>query len=269
MSFLGNYCGFCVNNKNSSYSCSFIFKNTMFKKDFISSDILQDKNLLDSGAMKIERRDVLKKFKPIDLDSFRKIKVKEINDKYPIRFIIKTSYKIFENSAQKFIKKENDFFYYEIVKSEYSEKNSQNIEKQKINNQNRYVLDFINKHNIKNVSDALESVHKNFKYEDTSKTLTVSEIFKSQKGDCTELAIALEQILKTLSTPSKIVYGIIYKNGFYSFHSWVEFYDGFGWKGIDPTFNRFQLDPFWIKLSENRVELEHFLGMKISIVENY
>ncbi len=273
MSFLGNPSGFCV-EKNRDYICSFIFESNYFQKKFNNIDIF-DKNILGDGV-KISKVDRLKPFKAMNLATFRKIKVKEIRDRYPVRFIIKSSHKIFENNVQKFIKHESDFFYFEIKKGEYSKKNnSLNINKkendsfeltEKIDNT---VLDFVKQHNIKSVSDAVDKVYKNFKYEDISKELSISEIFKNKKGDCTEYSIALNQILKAISIKSKIVYGIIYQNGYYSFHAWVEYFDGEGWVAIDPSFNRFQLDPFWIKLTENRADLQKFLGMSLEIKENY
>ncbi len=67
------------------------------------------------------------------------------------------------------------------------------------------------------------------------------QVLKMKKGDCNEHAVLLLALLRTAGIPSREVAGVVYQNGYFFYHAWVEVYFN-KWIPIDPTFDQFPAD---------------------------
>ena len=67
------------------------------------------------------------------------------------------------------------------------------------------------------------------------------EVLQLKKGDCNEHATLLLALLRTAGIPSREVAGVVYQDGYFFYHAWVEIYIN-DWIPIDPTFDQFPAD---------------------------
>ncbi len=100
------------------------------------------------------------------------------------------------------------------------------------------------------VKSALSWVHKNIKQE-VSPNIPASWVaLETGKGDCNEQASLLVAILRAMGFPSRVVGGLLYQEGYFYYHAWVEICTGNSWISIDPIKVEFPVSPYHIKLFE-------------------
>lgn len=87
-----------------------------------------------------------------------------------------------------------------------------------------------------------------------------TDIFKTHSGDYIERAVIFASFARAAGLPTRLVGGMVYRDGYFYFHTWPEvWFDG--WIPVDPTLAQFPADVTHIPLREG--------GLKdiISLVE--
>lgn len=88
---------------------------------------------------------------------------------------------------------------------------------------------------------------------------------KSKAGDCTEHAVLLSALLRSLGIPTRLVDGVVVDGGRAGYHEWVEVYiEGRGFVPADPTFGEFPASPLRLKLAEGTSSPEGLLHLGIA-----
>ncbi|MBN2564983.1 MAG: transglutaminase domain-containing protein [Candidatus Eisenbacteria bacterium] len=79
------------------------------------------------------------------------------------------------------------------------------------------------------------------------------EVMERRSGDCTEHAVLMAAMTRAVGIPSKIAAGLVYHEGGFSYHMWVEVWTGEGWYALDPTMGEGSVDATHLKLAESAV----------------
>ncbi|MGM0427809.1 MAG: transglutaminase-like domain-containing protein [Thermodesulfobacteriota bacterium] len=79
------------------------------------------------------------------------------------------------------------------------------------------------------------------------------EVLKRRVGDCNEHAVLLTALLRALKIPARLCTGLVYMDGRFYYHAWVEAYVG-TWLSMDPTLNQMPADATHIKLAQGEME---------------
>ncbi|MCX7944387.1 MAG: transglutaminase domain-containing protein [Deltaproteobacteria bacterium] len=77
--------------------------------------------------------------------------------------------------------------------------------------------------------------------------LSALEVYEQRVGDCTEYSVFTSALLKSLGIPTRLVMGLVYVDGKFGFHSWLDFWAD-GWYSVDPTLNEESVNPTHIRL---------------------
>jgi transglutaminase-like putative cysteine protease/tetratricopeptide (TPR) repeat protein len=75
------------------------------------------------------------------------------------------------------------------------------------------------------------------RYEITPQNVGTVEILSRRRGDCKEYSILTVSLLRALGVPAKLENGLLASEDSMVAHTWVSYYDGTGWREIDPTNN--------------------------------
>ncbi|MEE9524039.1 MAG: transglutaminase-like domain-containing protein, partial [Thermodesulfovibrionales bacterium] len=96
-------------------------------------------------------------------------------------------------------------------------------------------------------------------------------VLKTLQGDFLEKAVMLASYARAAGLPTRLVGGLVYKNGHFFFHAWNEvWFDK--WIPVDPTFDQFPADVTHIPLVEGSLKdivsiLENLNNLKIEVLE--
>lgn len=97
---------------------------------------------------------------------------------------------------------------------------------------------------------------------------SAKEVLVSQRGDCNEYTALFTALARSLGIPTKMIAGLVYRDGRFFYHAWAEVYLG-KWVGVDPTFNEVPTFVTHIPLVEGnlqeQVKLANQLG-KTSVI---
>jgi transglutaminase-like putative cysteine protease len=96
-------------------------------------------------------------------------------------------------------------------------------------------------------------VYKNIDKKPTLSIPSALEVLKTKQGDCNEHAVLMAALCRAAGIPAKICSGIVYLNGSFYYHAWVEVYLN-RWVSVDPTLNQFPADVTHIKFIEGEME---------------
>lgn len=103
--------------------------------------------------------------------------------------------------------------------------------------------------------DDTEKAHLIYKwvYENISKspslTLpTAKEVLKSRRGDCNEHTALYTALARAAGIPTKVVVGLVYRDGIFYYHAWPEVYIRGAWVPVEPTLGEFPADAGHIRL---------------------
>lgn len=107
--------------------------------------------------------------------------------------------------------------------------------------------------------------------------LSAVEALMGGEGDCTEFSVLASAVAKAAGLPTRLVTGVVYVDGKFGFHEWLEAWVGY-WHPLDPTLNETDINPTHIKLWTGIGEpgelrdaavavLNLFKGVKIKVVE--
>jgi transglutaminase-like putative cysteine protease len=76
---------------------------------------------------------------------------------------------------------------------------------------------------------------RNMTYELTPRELRDEAILERRRGDCSEYSKLTIALLRAKGIPARMRSGFLADGGDLVAHAWVEFFDGSGWREIDPT----------------------------------
>lgn len=79
------------------------------------------------------------------------------------------------------------------------------------------------------------------------------EVLEQRSGDCTEHAILMAAMARAVRIPSKVAAGLLYHQGTFAYHMWVEVWTGEDWYALDPTIGEGSVDATHLKLAESAV----------------
>ncbi len=98
-----------------------------------------------------------------------------------------------------------------------------------------------------------------------------SEILETQEGVCRDHAILAGTLLRAAGIPTRFVNGLVFAEGAFYYHAWVEFWDGSEWIGLDTTRSPKRLGVGYIKTAQGSVAqaLVGFLidGARIEVLD--
>jgi hypothetical protein len=83
---------------------------------------------------------------------------------------------------------------------------------------------------------------RNMTYELTPRELRDEAILERRRGDCSEYSKLTVALLRAKGIPARIRSGFLADGGDLVAHAWVEFFDGTGWREIDPTVGASSVD---------------------------
>jgi hypothetical protein len=81
-----------------------------------------------------------------------------------------------------------------------------------------------------------------------------TEILKTKEGVCRDYAVLTATLLRAGGVPSRLVSGLVYEEGSFYYHAWVEVWDGKQWVGVDSTLPSGRLTAGHIQLAQGNVE---------------
>ena len=81
-----------------------------------------------------------------------------------------------------------------------------------------------------------------------------SEVLDSREGLCRDHAVLCAAILRAAGVPTRLASGLVYQDGAFYYHAWVEVWDGQQWYGVDSTRPDGRVTPAHIKLAHGSVE---------------
>jgi transglutaminase-like putative cysteine protease len=80
------------------------------------------------------------------------------------------------------------------------------------------------------------------------------EVLKTKEGVCRDYAVLTAAILRAGKVPSRLASGLLYMDGQYFYHAWVEVWDGTHWVGVDSTRPADHVGAGHLKLAQGNVE---------------
>jgi len=97
------------------------------------------------------------------------------------------------------------------------------------------------------------------------------EVLQTKAGDCNEHSVLTVALLRAAGVPARTVVGVLYFEGRFYYHAWVEAYWG-RWMAIDSLMYQIPADATHIRLVagglESQVELVKVIGrLQVEILE--
>ena len=96
-------------------------------------------------------------------------------------------------------------------------------------------------------------VYSNIEKKPTLSIPSALEVLKTRQGDCNEHAVLMAALCRAKEIPAKLCAGLVYLNGSFYYHAWVEVYAE-KWISVDPTMNQFPADVTHIRFIEGGLE---------------
>lgn len=81
-----------------------------------------------------------------------------------------------------------------------------------------------------------------------------SEVLKTKEGVCRDYAILTATLMRAAGIPTKVVSGLVYAEGAFFYHAWVEIWDGKHWVGVDSTRPEENFSATHVKIADGSVE---------------
>ncbi|MBL8087478.1 MAG: transglutaminase family protein [Chthonomonas sp.] len=89
------------------------------------------------------------------------------------------------------------------------------------------------------------------------------EVLRTSEGLCRDHAILCAALMRSAGVPARLVSGLVYQDGAFYFHAWVEAWSGSQWIGFDSTRPETPISAGHLKIAQGNVE-EAFLFRVIS-----
>lgn len=98
-----------------------------------------------------------------------------------------------------------------------------------------------------------EWVYRNIEKTPTITIPMATDVLKTKKGDCNEHTTLYTALARAAGIPARIAVGLTYKDGFFYYHAWPEFFAG-QWIAADPTLGQFPADASHIRLMTGDID---------------
>lgn len=98
---------------------------------------------------------------------------------------------------------------------------------------------------------------------------SATEVLSSRAGDCSEHAVLMAAMTRAVGIPSKLVSGLVYHEGGFAYHMWVEVWTGGGWYALDPTIGDGSVDATHIKLAESAAEDAVVADLSVGVLRTW
>ena len=101
---------------------------------------------------------------------------------------------------------------------------------------------------------------------------SAESVLKEMRGDCNEHTVLFVAMARALGFPSKILFGIVYNDGYFYYHAWADVFVDSNWIEVDPTWGQFPADPSHIRFGEGSIDkwisvLEYVGKINVSILK--
>lgn len=81
-----------------------------------------------------------------------------------------------------------------------------------------------------------------------------TEILQTREGVCRDHAILTCTLFRAAGIPARLASGLVYQNGFFYYHAWIEAWNGGKWIGVDSTRPSRGVTAAYVKLAEGNVD---------------
>jgi len=98
---------------------------------------------------------------------------------------------------------------------------------------------------------------------------SATEVLDSREGDCSEHAVLMAAMVRSLSIPAKLVSGVTHYQGEFLYHMWVEVWTGDGWFALDPTIGDGSVDAMHIKFGESSATRGNVSDLALGILRMF
>ncbi|AFM27249.1 transglutaminase-like domain-containing protein [Desulfomonile tiedjei] len=115
-------------------------------------------------------------------------------------------------------------------------------------------------------------VFKNLKKVPTPAVPDAFSVLQMGQGDCNEHAVLAASFARAIGLPAQIAVGLIYSEGGFFYHAWVEYWTGSSWLAADPLMDKAPIPPLYIALLhgdvDKHVNVMAFLGeLKLKVLD--
>ena len=199
--------------------------------------------------------DKIPKLDSLDIKKIRSFKVKKIKEDYlmNMKVEIKSDYLPPSDLRQKCTLTTSNKIICNLYRGSHTSTTLSNHTSTNTSTNSPKLEKFIKKYNIKKgdnlIPNLINALHKEIKYKDVSKKNDTEIILKNKEGDCTEFSHVAKDSLLFLGIKAKKVYGLLYQNNKFVYHSWVEYSKDKETYAFDPTLKRVTLTPNYITLT--------------------
>jgi len=98
---------------------------------------------------------------------------------------------------------------------------------------------------------------------------SAAEVLSTRTGDCSEHAVLMAAMTRAGGIPSKLVSGLVYHEGGFVYHMWVEVWTGDGWYALDPTIGDGSVDATHIKLAESAAKDAVVADLSVGVLRTW
>ncbi len=98
---------------------------------------------------------------------------------------------------------------------------------------------------------------------------SATEVLDSREGDCSEHAVLMAAMIRSLSIPAKLVSGVTHYRGEFLYHMWVEVWTGTGWYALDPTIGEGSVDAMHVKLGESAAKRGNVSDLGLAVLSSF
>ncbi len=95
---------------------------------------------------------------------------------------------------------------------------------------------------------------------------SATEVLNSRAGDCSEHAVLMTAMVRSLSIPARLVSGLTHHQGEFVYHMWVEVWTGDAWYALDPTIGDGSVDAMHVKFADSSAERGNVSDLAVGIL---
>jgi len=95
---------------------------------------------------------------------------------------------------------------------------------------------------------------------------SATETLDSREGDCSEHAVLMAAMVRSLSIPARLASGLTHYQGEFLYHMWVEVWTGDEWYALDPTIGEGSVDAMHIKFGESTAKRGNVSDLALGIL---
>jgi hypothetical protein len=115
-------------------------------------------------------------------------------------------------------------------------------------------------------------VFRNLSFDMAGNSATALRVLRSRKGDCTEHALLLVALSRSLNIPAREVGGYTYSDqeGAFWAHAWAQIYNGTRWIDVDPAWDEIGVNATHIlstTIDKPMAEIGFFGKMQIEVLD--